>query len=116
MSFIVGIATFFLLFIMGWFVLWVLFLAVMALKRARDEGRIKKADPPYYLGIVVLSIGYVVDCVMNILASVVFFEPPMETTVSARCKRHLNDEGFRGAIARWLCQNLLNPFDIGGHC
>lgn len=102
--------------LLAWFVLWVLFLAVMALKRAQDEGKLH-SGVAYYLGLSVLVIGYVADFLVNLgPATLLFLELPQEKTVTERCNRHLLDDGWRGAIAHWLCSNLLDPFQIGGHC
>ena len=101
----------------GWLALWVMFLAVMQLKSVKDAGLLTPDMPAYKIGMVVLFIGYFVDMVVNLTAAtVLFLEIPDELTVTKRCSRLLVDNGFRGAIARWLCRNLLDPFQIGGHC
>ena len=106
-----------LAFFTGWFILWVLFLAVMSLKRAKDEGLLVSGTTSYSLALIVLGIGYFIDFLVNItLAVVLFFEPPFEMTVTKRCEKHLHETGYRGKVARWLCHNLLDPFQIGGHC
>lgn len=103
------------IFIGGWFLLWIMFLAVMSLKAAKDSGKL--TGVAYGFGMVVLIIGYLVDFLINMApATVLFLEPPFELTVTARCGSYLTDPGFRGGIARWLCRNLLDPFQIGGHC
>lgn len=33
-----------------------------------------------------------------------------------RCDRHLDDSGWRGKLARFLCSQFLDPFQTGGHC
>jgi hypothetical protein len=90
---------------------WILYLAVMALKRERDAmPRITRA-----LGYIVLGVGYVFDVAFNLLASIPFAEPPRELLFTARVHRHINEMGYRGNLARWFCANLLEPFDKG-HC
>ena len=99
----------------GWWVLWVLFLAVMMLKQVRDNGQLTGVAGK--LGLSVLVIGYIVDFVVNMIpATILFLEVPFNLTVTARCSYYINKEGYRGNIARWLCRNLLDPFQIGGHC
>ena len=102
--------------LVGWWVLWVLFLAVMHLKHTHEDGLLTPSA--YRLAMSVLAVGYLVDFLINIIpASILFLEPPFELTVTARCTRHLKDHDFRGAIARWLCRNLLDPMQEGGsHC
>lgn len=107
------------LFFAGWFALWVLFLAVMDLRAARDAGVMKPGSPAYRIGMLVLVTGYLVDWAMNMTAAtLLFLEIPgsPRELVTGRCERHLRDDGFRGSIARWLCRNLLDPFQLGGHC
>lgn len=106
-----------LVFLASWLVLWILFLAVMSLKRAKDEGKLQEGSTVFYLGMAVLFIGYLVDFLINIgPATILFFELPTEKTVTERCSRHKNEPGYRGNVARWMCSNLLDPFQIGGHC
>lgn len=103
-------------FLGSFYVLWVLFLAVMALKSAKDAGTLAPDSDAYYLGMSVLLIGYIVDFICNILASAIFLEPPFELTVTARVSRWKNSPGVRGDIARWMCAKILDPFQLGGHC
>lgn len=96
--------------------LWVFFLAVMELRAVRDAGGLKRGDDAYYIGLSVLFVGFIIDFTVNILLSPVFLEPPFETTVTARVTRWKKEQGYRGAIARWMCRKLLDPFQQGGHC
>jgi len=41
-------------------------------------------------------------------------EFPRETTVTARLKRHAKEQGWRGAVARWVATHLLDAFDPDG--
>ena len=93
--------------------LWVFYLAVMHLREARDAGRIPRFA--YLPGMVALFAGYALDFFVNVVViTVVMLEVPRETTVTARLKRHRDDSGWRGAIARWLAAQLLDPFDPSG--
>jgi len=85
--------------VLGLLVLWVLYLAVMNLKGARDRGTL--TPTAYAIGTPILAIGLVADFAINLVPfSIIFFEPPRETTVTARLKRHVDDDGRRGDIAR----------------
>lgn len=98
------------------YVLWVLYLAVMALKRADKEGKLSR--PARWLGMPVLAFGYFLDAFANlIIMTVILFEFPQEWLVTSRVSRHVNGSGRRAAIARFMCTHLLNPFDPSGkHC
>lgn len=106
---------------MGWFVLtfvasfymlWILYLAVMNLKRVRDAGQLSKTA--LALGTPILLVGLVVDLFCNILLSVPLLELPHEWTVTARLKRHNKDvAGWRKKVALWF-EPILDPFDPSG--
>lgn len=95
------------------FSLWVYYLAVMNLKRARDAGELKGIA--LYAGAVVLAIGYALDAYVNVFfMSVLLLELPQETTVTARLKRHIRSgAGWRFHVAR-LFIPLLEFFDPSG--
>ena len=96
------------------YALWILFLAVMSLKRARDAGTITQAA--YCLGMPVLYFGLLFDFVLNFsLFSILMLEPPQEWTVSQRMARHIRDgSGWRRSVALWIGDNLLDKFDPSG--
>lgn len=99
------------------YTLWILFLAVMCLKGARDRGTLPK--PAYYFALPILGMGYALDFLVNMfIMTPLLFEFPKELLVTARCSRHkLFGEGRRKKIATWICENLLDPFDPSGcHC
>lgn len=103
--------------LIAFWLLWVFFLAVMALKRARDDGLLVKGGDAYTLGMSVLFVGWVLDFIVNMLvATVIFIEPPLELTVTARVTRLKQGGGWRGDIARWMCAKILDPFEQQGHC
>lgn len=95
------------------FVTWIFFLAVMDLKKARDAGRLTKAAQ--MLGYLILGPGYALDFLFNVASSFLFIEFPKELLFTARVSRHIKATGWRANLARWFCENLLNPFDPG-HC
>lgn len=98
---------------LAFYVLWVLYLAVMNLKRVRDMGKLPKIA--LWLGTPVLFLGWVLDALLNVFVmTVILLEWPQETTVSKRLKRHNQDaDGWRKAIALWF-EPLLDPFDPSG--
>jgi len=99
------------------YALWIFYVAVMHLKRARENGTLSRAA--LYLGYPVLLAGYALDVfVQVVVASVVFLDPPRDWTLTGRLKRYIaGPEGWRERVAVWMCANLLNTFDPDGrHC
>lgn len=100
------------------YALWVAYLAVMALKRARALGTL--STPARVLGTPLLWAGIMLNWAINMtLASVVFLEPPSSPRelVTGRLARHYTERTWRGALARWVCHHLLDAFDPSGpHC
>lgn len=94
------------------YTLWVLFLAVMALKHAWDSLPmiVKVLAAPAVL------VAYLLDVGLNLLATIPFADSPEEWTFSRRMGRYKRSASWRTPVAGWLCANLLDPFDIGGHC
>lgn len=93
--------------------LWVHFLAIMHLQEVRDAGRL--GPIAYRIGAVTLIYGYALDFAVNVVVmSVVMLEPPRETTVTARLKRHASRDTWRGDVARYLARHLLDAFDPSG--
>ena len=97
----------------GFYALWIFYLAVMNLKRVRDEGKLSKLA--LYLGMPVLFVGYVLDALINIFVmTLILLEIPEELTVSERLKRHNKVDGWRKKVAQWF-EPLLDPFDPSGN-
>jgi len=95
------------------YMLWVLYLAVMNLKRVKDIGLL--TGKAIVLGTPILIIGLVFDALVNwLVMTVVLLEFPQEPTVTARLKRHnKTSTGWRKAVAVWF-EPLLDPFDPSG--
>lgn len=58
------------------------------------------------------------DVVFNvIIATFIFADLPEEYMFTQRLSRYkAGDSGWRTHVAKWLCANLLDPFELGGHC
>lgn len=98
----------------NFYILWIFYLAVMNLKRARDsrEGLSKLA---YYLGVPILIVGLILDFIINVfILSILFLEFPRETTVTSRLKRHKLAGGWRSKVVKKFFVPLLDQFDPSG--
>ena len=95
------------------YALWILYLAVMALKRARNAGQLSPLA--FAFGVPVLKVGLVLDVLVNVLVlTVVLLELPRELLVTTRLKRHnRTGGGWRQRFAAW-CEQFLDPFDPSG--
>lgn len=96
--------------------LWVFYLAVMNLQKARDAQRLTPTAK--WLGYPALGLGLLLDFMCNmVVMTPLMLEFPRELLVTARVSRHKKGDGFRQKIAAWMCTNLLDPFDPSGcHC
>ena len=95
------------------YALWVFFLAVMSLKRAKDAGLLTTTAKCF--GYPVLFAGLLLDFLANTLVlTVLLLELPREGTVTSRLKRHnATSTGWRKAVAAWA-EPLLDPYDPSG--
>lgn len=63
-----------------------------------------------------------IDFILNaVIGTILFLEPPRydkkEWLFTGRVSRLNNKLNWQGKIARWICINLLDPFDSDGkHC
>ena len=104
---------------LGTVALFALYLAYCTLRVARGNGKLAMA-PAVVRGLcwALLLAGLVLDILFNIfIGSLMFREWPniQRLTFTARCTSHLKVDGFRGNIARWVCEGWLNPFEAD-HC
>lgn len=101
------------------YVLFVLYLAYVTLWVAKNNGRLAAAPLPVrFIAWSILGTAAVVDGLFNIVVgSLLFLEPPElhRLMFTDRCKKWMNDPGWRGRIARWVCEGWLNPFE-DHHC
>lgn len=100
--------------VLAFYVLWIFYLAVMNLKRVRDQGKLEKIA--FILGYPLLLIGYALDIFLNItVMTVILLELPRETTITSRLKRHnKQSSGWRKRVAMWF-EPILDPFDPSGN-
>lgn len=99
------------------YALWLFYLAVMNLSRAKEAGKLTKTA--LVLVMPIFLTGYALDIFVNLFViTFLFLEFPKEWTITGRVKRHLyGSAGWREIVAAWLCFNLLNAFDPDGkHC
>lgn len=104
-------------FVLSLYPLWICYLAVMGLQRARDAGTLTR--DARILGTPMLYIGLLIDFLYNVvICTVLFLELPRELLVTSRVSRHkLHGQGFRKELATWICVNMLDPYDPDGcHC
>ena len=95
-------------------VLWVMYLAVMNLKRNQDSLTL----PAKLFGYPVYWTGLFIDILYNlVIGTILFIQLPHELLFTTRLERNINDDSWRGKFARYFCDNLLDPFDPAGfHC
>ncbi len=103
-------------------VLWIFYVAIMSMRAHLSE----LPRPARIVGNFVLLGGVLVDVGYNLVpGTVLFLQLPHEWLLTARLQAILRDPTLQGpwflpwwprrAIARWLCDNLIEPFDPG-HC
>ena len=97
----------------GFYILWILYLAVMNLSKAKRAGLLSKTAA--VLGFPVLIVGYILDAILNwTVMTIVLLEMPQEVTISKRLKRHNREStGWRKSVALWF-EPLLDPYDPDG--
>jgi hypothetical protein len=89
------------------------------LRVAHGNGKLA-ATPLLVRGVCWSIFGFalVLDVAFNFtVGTVLFLRLPKvrRPTFTQRCKDHLEDEDFRGRMARFVCDGWLNPFEAG-HC
>lgn len=97
---------------------WGFYVLVMGLYRAHMDGRLTRTTR--FMSLPFLAIGVVLDVLANIfIATIIFWEPPYEWLVTTRLERHMQKDvlNWRGHLAIWVCENLLDIHDPRGeHC
>lgn len=96
------------------YLFYLLFVVTMAAKAAwptlTTVPRVLLAPP------AVLAL--LMDIIFNLIpATVIFVDLPHELLFTYRLDRYeAQGKGWRYTVALWICRNLLNPFQQGGHC
>ncbi len=99
---------------------WVCFVAIMGFRTAKLAGKLSK--PVFILALPILAVGVVLDMLLQIAATPVFLDLPREWVLTKRLDRYLalvNPTGlnaYRQRVAKWVCHNMLDVFEAGGHC
>lgn len=100
------------------YALWIFFLAVMNLSRAREAGTLQSLA--LLAAYPVLWVGLILDLIVNLfIASPLLLDFPRETTVTAKLGRLIRTkpDSWRGKCAFWFCSVFLDTFDPSGkHC
>ena len=97
-------------------VLWIWYIAVTHIMEHWDE---LEGWLPKTLAFLTVAGFVPFDWFFNLtVGSFMFGERPQswKELFTNRLKRWESQDNYRGAVARWLCKNLLNPFDHDGHC
>lgn len=95
------------------YLLWLLFLVVMALKHAHDAGLLNRTA--LVLAIPAIGVAVPLDIAFNWTIGLLLGVTP-DLTFSQKCGRLKQGDDWRAPVACWICSTLLDPFQIGGHC
>lgn len=100
---------------------WTMYLAVMALKRVKDETPEKITTAVKIFGYPLLFVGLIFDVVFNVvLGTILFLELPEldRLLFTSRLDKHATQgSGYKKKLAQWFCHEFLNSFDPSGcHC
>lgn len=95
-------------------VCWIMYLAVMAMKKRRYD----PDKPVQWLGESVYGTALVMNIYLNIVVyTIIFLDVPHELYATDRMERYIrHGAGIRYKMAKWVCSEMLNPFDIKDHC
>ena len=101
------------------YALFLFYLAYCTLWQAKKSGKWEKLPwPVRAMAWGILGPGVVLDGLFNVtIGSVAFWEWPELNRLmfTARCSKWMRDQGWRGRLARWVCDGWLNPFQEN-HC
>jgi hypothetical protein len=99
--------------VLSFYIMWVFYLAVMNLKRVRDEKKLTPLVTAVASPLIASAIA--LDVLLNVIVlTVVFMEIPKEYTISQRLRRYNSTEkGYRLKVAKFM-EQFLDPFDPSG--
>lgn len=96
------------------YLFFIMYVASMGMIRAHDEQKLNGVLWVLCLPFVVISL--LLDLINNLTVfSLIFAELPKEWLVTDRLKRHAKENTFRGKLARWIANTILNSFDPSGN-
>lgn len=104
-------------FLIAFALLWVIFVNLMALKKAAENATGYQQGMLYAIGYPAFLVGYVYDVIFNITyGSIMFLEFPTQWTLTERMQYHIKyTHGYRRNLAIFICRYLVEPWDPG-HC
>jgi len=97
--------------------LWILYVFTMHVKKVLPNlGPVAKA-----MAWPAVIVGVLLDWVVNMALTLAFWDPPGEwkELTTGRLKRYHEPStaAWRTAVAEWMCDHVLDPFDPeGDHC
>ena len=91
---------------------YLLFVVTMAAKAAWKNLSV----PVRVLLIPAGIVAVLMDVCFNLASTIIFLDWPREFMFTQRLNRYIVDGGWRSRLALCICRNLLDPFQIGGHC
>jgi len=93
---------------------YLLFVVTMAAKAAW----VQLSLVPRVLLFIPAVVAVLLDVTFNLsLATILFVDRPQEWMFTQRLNRYkYGDSEWRTTVAVWICKNLLDPFQSGGHC
>ena len=95
------------------YMFFIMYVASMAMIRAHSEKKLNGLLWVLCLPFVAVSI--VLDFINNLIVfTLLFAELPREWLVTERLKRHAKQQTFRGKLARYIGNVILDPFDHTG--
>ena len=96
---------------------WVYYLMLMKFKAARDRG-FEPHKLVVFHAYLLIALGTPFYILLNfVVASIIFLDPPREWQFTKRCQRYIRKgSGWRYELAKWTCENWLDPFEEEGHC
>lgn len=96
------------------YLFFIMYVASMGMIRAHAEGKLNGVL--WVLCLPFVAISLFLDLINNLTVfSLIFAELPKEWLVTDRLKRHAKENTFRGKLARWIADTILNSFDHSGN-
>ena len=96
------------------YLFFIMYVASMNMVRAHKVHSLTTIQ--WVLCVPFIAISLIVDILHNVfLFSFIFGKFPRELTVTERLKRHVFEYSWRGKLARWFGNELLNAFDHTGN-